>query len=97
MSTTKKGPYNIEITGEECVLLYYVLQLADNATGRLPYDSSTTMTDTGKIGLREAADYIDSIIGIADKMIEDAAGRDKNRFRELLESLSKKITEKMNT
>lgn len=90
------GPHNIEITNDECILLYYTLQLADNATRTLPYDSRTAMTDISKFGMREAADYLDLVISSADKMIEDAGGSDKNRINELLESLNKKITEKMN-
>lgn len=96
MSNTKMGPHNIEITNDECILLYYTLQLADTATRTLPYDSSTAMTDNNKFGMREATDYLDLVIGSVEKMIEDAGGSDKNRINKLIESLNKKITEKMN-
>jgi hypothetical protein len=96
MSNTNMGPHNIEITNDECILLFYTLQLAENATRTLPYDSSTAMTDTNKFGKSEATDYLDLVKRSAEKMIEDAGGRDKNRINELLESLYKKITEKMN-
>ena len=44
-----------------------------------------------------AVDYIYLVSGTAAKTVEDAAGRDMSRARELLDSLHKKITYRVNT
>ena len=88
--------YKIEITNEESVFLYYALSLADNTIHGIKYNSRFDTT-TGDISLEEAIDYISLIVGTRDKMIADAAGRDKDKAMRLLESLYQKITSVMNT
>jgi hypothetical protein len=88
-----KGPYNIEISNDERVFLYYSLEVMKQAiSSSIPYD-----TVPYKVGLEDAVKYINSVLGIRDKAIQDAAGGDIEKARAFIESLHKKITSRMNT
>jgi hypothetical protein len=61
-NTSKKkfGPYNIEVTNEECVFLFYMANLMLNAFSGIRYDRSTGIDD--KISMRHGVDYLGQII-----------------------------------
>jgi hypothetical protein len=92
----KFGPYNIEVTNQECVFLYYMVNLMMSALSGIRYDRSTGI-DLDKISMRHGVDYLGQIIDVVNKTIEDAAGRDKKLAEDLLDTISKKVTSKMNT
>ena len=88
-----KGPYNIEISNDECVFLYYSLEVMKQAiSSSIPYDAAPY-----KVGLEDAVKYINSVLRIRDKAMEDAARGDVEKARGFIDSLNKKITSKMNT
>jgi hypothetical protein len=88
-----KGPYNIEITNDECVFLYYSLEVMKQAiSGSIPYDTAPY-----KVGLEDAVKYVNSVLRIRDKAMEDAAGGDIEKAQAFIDSLHKKITSRMNT
>jgi hypothetical protein len=88
-----KGPYNIEITNDECVFLYYSLEVMKQAiSSSIPYNTALY-----KVGLEDAVKYINSVLRIRDKAMEDASGGDTEKAQAFLDSLHKKITSQMNT
>ena len=88
-----KGPCNIEITNDECVFLYYSLEVMKQAiSSSIPYNTAPY-----KVGLEDAVKYINSVLRIRDKAMEDAAGGDTKKAQAFLDSLHKKITSQMNT
>ena len=69
------GPYYIEISNDECVFLYYSLEVMKQAiSSSIPYDTAPY-----KVGLEDAVKYINSVLGIRDKAMENARRR---RYRE---------------
>ena len=81
------GPYNIEISNDECVFLYYSLEVMKQAiSSSIPYDTAPY-----KVGLEDAVKYINSVLGIRDKAMENAAGGDIEKARAFIDSLHKKI------
>jgi hypothetical protein len=75
------GPYNIEISNDECVFLYYSLEVMKQAiSSSIPYDTAPY-----KVGLEDA------VLGIRDKAMENAAGGDIEKARAFIDSLHKKI------
>jgi hypothetical protein len=90
------GPYNIELSSDECVFLYYMANLMMSALKGIKYDRSTGI-DLDKISMRHGVDYLGQIIDVVNKTIEDGAGGDQEKAKKLLESITKKITDKMNT
>jgi hypothetical protein len=95
-SIRKFGPYNIEVTNEECVFLFYMANLMLSAFSGIRYDRSTGI-DLDKISMRHGVDYLGQIIDVVNKTIEDASGGDQEKAKKLLDSITKKITDKMNT
>ena len=95
-SKEKFGPYNIEVTKEECVFLFYMASLMLSALSDIRYDRSTGI-DLDKISMRHGVDYLGQIIDVVNKTIEDGAGGDQEKAKKLLDSITKKITDKMNT
>jgi hypothetical protein len=47
--------------------------------------------------MRHGVDYLGQIIDVVNKTIEDGAGGDQEKAKKLLDSITKKITDKMNT
>ncbi|MDQ4014089.1 MAG: hypothetical protein M3146_10250 [Thermoproteota archaeon] len=92
----KFGPYNIEVTNEECVFLYYMTKLMFSGIKGIKYERLTGI-DLDKISMRHGVDYLGQIIDVVNKTIEDAAGGDQEIAKKLLDSITKKITDKMNT
>jgi hypothetical protein len=92
----KFGPYNIEVTNEECVFLYYMTKLMLSGIKGIRYERLTGI-DLDKISMRHGVDYLGQIIDVVNKTIEDAAGGDQENAKKLLDSITKKITDKMNT
>ena len=92
----KFGPYNIEVTNEECVFLYYMTKLMLNGIKGIRYERLTGI-DLDKISMRHGVDYLGQIIDVVNKTIEDGAGGDQEKAKKLLDSITKKITDKMNT
>ncbi len=95
-SKRKFGPYNIEITNEECIFLFYMAKLMLSGIKGIRYERSTGI-DLDKISMRHGVDYLGQIIGVVNKTIEDAAGGDQENAKKLSDSITKKITDKMNT
>jgi hypothetical protein len=95
-SKRKFGPYNIEITNEECVFLFYMAKLMLSGIKGIRYERSTGI-DLDKISMRHGVDYLGQIIDVVNKTIEDAAGGDQENAKKLLDSITRKITDKMNT
>jgi hypothetical protein len=97
-TTSKKkfGPYNFEVTNDECVFLFYMANLMLSAVKGIKYERSTGI-DLDKISMRHGVDYLGQIIDVVNKTIEDGAGGDQEKAKKLLDSITKKITDKMNT
>jgi hypothetical protein len=87
----KFGPYNIELSSDECLFLYYMTNLMMSAFKGIQYDRSTGI-DLDKISMRHGVDYLGQIIDVVNKTIEDAVGKDQEKAKKLLESITKKIT-----
>jgi len=84
--------YRIEITNDESIFLYYMLNLTYNVINGTPSE-----VHANTISPEDAKDTIRLILDGRDKLIQDAVGNDKGKANLLWVSLSKKIMNVMNT